>query len=131
MYFMDYKIDSIRPFIGAKDFDVSRAFYRELGFTEVIADESLSFFGVEGQQGFYLQRYYVKEWVENSMVILSINNIDMCWENLVAKNLENKYEGVKLIPIRNFEWGRECFVHDPSGVLLHFCEFNNKRTQPL
>ena len=125
--FMDYKIDSIRPFIGAKDFDVSRAFYRELGFTEVIADESLSFFGVEEQQGFYLQRYYVKEWVENSMVILSINNIDMCWENLVAKDLENKYEGVKLIPIRNFEWGRECFIHDPSGVLLHFCEFNKKK----
>jgi catechol 2,3-dioxygenase-like lactoylglutathione lyase family enzyme len=125
--FMDYKIDSIRPFIGAKDFDVSRAFYRELGFTEVIADENLSFFGVEGRQGFYLQRYYVKEWVENSMVILSINNIDTCWENLVAKDLENKYEGVKLIPIRNFEWGRECFVHDPSGVLLHFCEFNKKK----
>ena len=61
------------------------------------------------------------------MVILSINNIDMCWENLVAKDLENKYEGVKLIPIRNFEWGRECFIHDPSGVLLHFCEFNKKK----
>ena len=51
----------------------------------------------------------------------------MCWENLVAKDLENKYEGVKLIPIRNFEWGRECFIHDPSGVLLHFCEFNKKK----
>ncbi|MEQ6122611.1 glyoxalase [Pseudotenacibaculum sp. MALMAid0570] len=120
---MDYKIDSVRPFIGAKDFDVSRTFYKELGFTEVVADDNLSFFGVEGQQGFYLQRYYVEEWVANSMIVLSINNIDTCWKNLVAKDLESKYDGVKLIPIRNFEWGRECFVHDPSGILLHFCEF--------
>lgn len=23
-------------------------------------------------------------------------------------------------------WGRECFVHDPSGILWHFGEFLNK-----
>lgn len=121
---MDYKINSIRPFIGAKDFSTSRAFYKDIGFREVIIDENLSFFGVDGQQGFYLQRYYVKEWVENSMLILSIDDIDSCWKSLIAKNLDNTYDRVKLIPIRDFEWGRECFVHDPSGVLLHFCEFN-------
>ncbi|WP_204336034.1 VOC family protein [Leptobacterium flavescens] len=94
-----------------------------MGFREVIVDENLSFFGTDRQQGFYLQRYFVKEWVENSMLILSIDDIDKCWKNIIAKDLERKYEGVKLIPIRDFEWGRECFVHDPSGVLLHFCEF--------
>jgi len=120
---MNYKINSIRPFIGAKDFEVSRAFYKELDFTEVVIDENLSFFGVDGQQGFYLQRYFVKEWVENSMIILSVDNIDECWKNLIAKDLDSKYKRVKLIPIRDFEWGRECFVHDPSGVLLHYCEF--------
>ena len=121
---MNYKIDSIRPFIGAKDFEVSRAFYKELGFSEIEINENLSFFGVEGQQGFYLQRYFVKEWVENSMIILSVDDIDECWKNLIVKDLDSKYEGVKLIPIRDFEWGRECFVHDPSGILLHYCEFN-------
>ena len=121
---MTYKINSIRPFIGAKDFEVSRSFYKELGFTEVVIDENLSFFGIGEQQGLYLQRYFVKEWVENSMIILSVNNIDECWKNLIIKDLDSKYEGVKLIPIRDFEWGRECFVHDPSGILLHYCEFN-------
>ncbi|MDQ3111085.1 MAG: glyoxalase, partial [Bacteroidota bacterium] len=28
----------------------------------------------------------------------------------------------KLVPIRNNDWGRECFVHDPSGILWHFGE---------
>ncbi|PZO24508.1 MAG: glyoxalase, partial [Flavobacteriaceae bacterium] len=26
-------------------------------------------------------------------------------------------------PIRNHDWGRECFLHDPSGILWHFGEF--------
>jgi hypothetical protein len=30
---------------------------------------------------------------------------------------------VKLIPIRVHDWGKECFLHDPSGVLWHFGEF--------
>lgn len=58
------------------------------------------------------------------MIILSVDDIDKCWKNLITKDLDSKYEGVKLIPIRDFEWGRECFVHDPSGILLHYCEFN-------
>ena len=31
---MEHKAKSIRPFIGAKDFELSRQFYRDLGFTE-------------------------------------------------------------------------------------------------
>jgi hypothetical protein len=32
---MNRQVKSIRPFIGAKDFEIARSFYRDLGFEEV------------------------------------------------------------------------------------------------
>jgi hypothetical protein len=29
-------VKSIRPFIGAQDFEISRNFYRDLGFEEIV-----------------------------------------------------------------------------------------------
>ncbi len=57
------------------------------------------------------------------MIILTVDNIDKYWQKFIIKILDSKYEHVKLIPIKDFEWGREYFVHDSSGVLLHYCEF--------
>jgi len=36
---MNYTAKNIRTFIGARRFDESRTFYRELGFEEVILNE--------------------------------------------------------------------------------------------
>jgi hypothetical protein len=33
---MEHKAKSIRPFIGVKNFELSRNFYQDLGFEEVI-----------------------------------------------------------------------------------------------
>jgi hypothetical protein len=40
-----------------------------------------------------------------------------------ALDLPGKYEGVKLGPMRHEAWGKEFFLHDPSGILCHFGEF--------
>jgi len=79
---MEHKAVSIRPFIGAKNFEVSRSFYRDLGFQEVILGPNFSYFRTEGI-GFYLQDAVL-------------------------------------------HWGKECFLHDPSGILWHFGEFFHK-----
>ena len=41
---MEHHIKSIRPFIGAKDFETSRAFYRDLSFEEFVLSTNLSVF---------------------------------------------------------------------------------------
>ncbi|WP_338156052.1 hypothetical protein [Chryseobacterium arthrosphaerae] len=41
---MKNRIKSIRPFIGAKNFAISRNFYRDLGFEEVVLEPKLSLF---------------------------------------------------------------------------------------
>jgi len=120
---MQHKAKSIRPFIGAKNYEVSRNFYRDLGFNESILSHNMSYFKTEGI-GFYLQDAYVRDWIDNSMIFLEVDDVSRFWNELKALDLSSKYEGVRLTPIKEYEWGRECFLHDPSGILWHFGEFN-------
>ena len=117
------KAKSIRAFIGAKNFEKSSAFYQEIGFEEVPLDAKMSYFKVNENLGFYLQNAYVNDWVDNSMIFLEIDNLDDFRAELLAKNLDKKYETVRVSAIRNEVWGREFFVHDPSGILWHFGSF--------
>ncbi|WP_295767567.1 VOC family protein [uncultured Mucilaginibacter sp.] len=120
---MDNRIKSLRPFIGAKNFDESRSFYRDLGFTETKLEPKLSVFQLENT-AFYLQDYYAKDWVDNTMLFLEVNNVERYYEELKALNLSDKYSSVRLQPIRVMGWGSECFLHDPSGILWHIGQFN-------
>jgi len=128
---MKFKASNIRSFIGAKDFDESRTFYNELGFTEVVIDSRMSLFRVNDQLGFYLQRAYVKDWVDNTMLFLEVEDVEACTSELISKGLQHKYSLVRFSDVKTFDYGRELFMHDPSGVLWHFCEFNkeNKSTE--
>ncbi|MFL9844314.1 VOC family protein [Flavobacterium rhizosphaerae] len=122
---MQHNGKSIRPFIGAKDYQTSRNFYRDLGFEETELSPQMSVFK-SGELSFYLQNAYVKDWVDNTMVFMEVDDINRFWEQVSALKLDEKYENVRLVPIRHNDWGSECFVHDPSGILWHFGTFNSK-----
>ncbi len=51
---MEHKAISIRPFIGAKNYELSRNFYRDIGFQESIVSHNMSYFKTD-RLGFYLQ----------------------------------------------------------------------------
>jgi hypothetical protein len=119
---MEHKGKSIRPFIGARDFELSRNFYRDLGFEEIILAHNMSLFQTKGL-GFYLQDAYVKDWIDNSMIFLEVEDVGRFWNDLVALDLTAKYKNARLKPIREFPWGKECYLHDPCGILWHFGEF--------
>jgi len=114
---------SIRTFIGAKNFSESRRFYSELGFEELIISEDMSFYKVNEDLGFYLQDYYVKKWVNNSMVFLEVEDLDKWHGTISKKNLDKEYKHVKISETKDLGWGRVFFMHDPSGVLWHIGEF--------
>lgn len=120
---MNHNAKSIRAFIGAKDFETSRRFYADLGFEEIVLFPKMSVFK-SGDLAFYLQDAYVKDWVDNTMLFMEVDNVKRFWEELVALRLPEKYENVKIVPIQHNDWGSECFVHDPSGVLWHIGEFS-------
>jgi hypothetical protein len=60
------------------------------------------------------------------MLFLEVENVQFFWDELVGLDLPARYKNVRLVPIRVESWGRECFLHDPSGILWHFGEFFNK-----
>ena len=62
---MNHNAKSIRPFIGSKDFETSRNFYRDLGFEERVLGPNFSVFHI-GNMSFYLQDAYVKDWIDNT-----------------------------------------------------------------
>lgn len=121
---MEHKAKSLRPFIGAKNFELSRKLYKDLGFEEIVISATMSVFKT-GSLAFYLQDFYVKDWVDNTMLFLEVDDVDRFWSELLALDLPAKYPGVRLTPPRVMDWGCECFLHDPSGILWHFGEFNN------
>ncbi|WP_029293375.1 VOC family protein [Chryseobacterium hispalense] len=122
---MNQNPKSIRPFVGSENFEVSRTFYKDLGFEEIILEPKLSLFWWK-EAAFYLQDAYVKDWIDNTMLFIEVEDTDAFWNYLQTLNLTDKYAGVKLSPVKTMPWGKECFVHDPCGILWHFGEFFNK-----
>lgn len=84
----------------------------------------MSYFKVNDNLGFYLQRAYVKDWVDNSMLFLEVENVEEYLASLKSKNLTNQFPKVKLSEIVVNDWGKEFFLHDPSGILWHIGCFN-------
>ncbi|MBC7511578.1 MAG: glyoxalase [Ferruginibacter sp.] len=120
---MKHLAKSVRTFIGAKNFEESRNFYKDLGFEESIISKGMSYFKIVETLGFYLQDYYVEDWINNSMMFVEVVNVEEYFLQLQNLNLQYKYKDVKLVPIRYEDWGSECFLHDPAGVLWHFGAF--------
>ncbi|MGJ8667019.1 MAG: glyoxalase [Patiriisocius sp.] len=118
---MNINPKSIRTFIGSKDFTISREFYLELGFEETMISDNMSYFHI-GDFGFYLQNYYSKEWIENTMIFLEVDSPENFLKEIKELDLAKKYS-VKLTKIVYKDWGKEFFLHDPSGVLWHFGNF--------
>ncbi len=119
---MEHNAKSIRPFIGCREFELTRGFYRDLGFHESVIDAKMSYFNSDGM-GFYLQDYYAREWIDNTMVFLEVDDVIRHREELLQLKLPERYPGVRVTDIREWDWGREYFLHDPSGVLWHFGRF--------
>lgn len=122
---MKLDVKSIRTFIGAKDYNVSREFYLDWGFKEIRIPDKMSYFFMD-DFGFYLQDYYVKNWVNNSMIFLEVKELESSLDHIKKLELQNKYKGVKITGITYNDWGNVFFLHDPSGVLWQIGEFNTK-----
>ena len=122
---MNIAAKSIRPFIGAKNYTISRSFYRDVGFEEISISEKLSYF-YSGTFGFYLQDAYVKDWIDNSMIFYEVDHLKSTLEYIQNLKLTEKYDNVRVSGIVYNNWGDEFFVHDPSGILWHFGKFKSK-----
>ena len=112
----------LKAFVPAKDFELSKQFYQDLGFTMCWGEENLAYLhygdhGNHGKVGFLLQRFYVKEFAENLMMHLLVKDVDAWWANIQEKKIPEKY-GVRAEPPENMPRNmRDLVLVDPSGVL--------------
>lgn len=110
-----------RPFMPAKDFDLSKRFYEAIGFEKVL-DSEVAIFNA-GSGGFILQRYYQKDWAENFMMQLMVDDLDAWWAHISALDLPGKFGVTAPKPPAMQPWGlRISYIVDPSGVLWHVAQ---------
>jgi len=110
-----------RPFLPAKDFDLCKRFYEALGF-ETLLDGEVAIYRM-GAGGFILQPYFSKEWAENCMMQLMVDDLDAWWAYLQSLDLPGKFGVRPPKPPALQPWGlRVAYVYDPSGVLWHVCQ---------
>jgi len=106
----------IKTFVPAKDFDLSKRFYQDLGFELAWCSDDLAYFHA-GSSSFLLQRFYVKELADNFMMHLLVEDVESWWHYISSNQIQEKY-GVRVIPPADQSWGmRDFVVDDPSGVL--------------
>jgi catechol 2,3-dioxygenase-like lactoylglutathione lyase family enzyme len=104
----------LKVFVPSKDFDVSKRFYQDLGFTVASLNEGLAYIR-HGGSAFLLQKFYVKEFAENLMMHLLVEDVESWWER--AHEVLLKY-GLKSEPPKDQPWGiRDFTFADPAGVL--------------
>ena len=121
---------SIRSFIGSKNYTISRNFYMDLGFEEIVISEKMSYFYID-EFGVYLQDAYVKDWIDNSMIFFEVDNLESALKYIQSLKLTEKYANVRVSEIVYNEWGNEFFLHDPCGILWHFGKFKSREQQNL
>ena len=110
-----------RPFLPAKDFELSKRFYTTIGF-ELLLDREVAIFGI-GSSSFILQRYYQKEWAENFMMQLVVDDLDSWWAHIEGLDLHRRFAVTAPRAPALQPWGlRVAYLVDPSGVLWHVAE---------
>jgi hypothetical protein len=122
--------ERMRPFVPAKDFDLSKRFYESLGFEKVLDGEVAIFNAASG--GFILQRYYKKDWAENFMMQLMVDDLDAWWAHIHALDLPSRFGVQSPKPPAIQPWGlRVAYVYDPCGVLWHVAQRREETIQDL
>ena len=111
----------VRPFMPAKDFELSKRFYDAIGFEKVLDAEVVIYNA--GSGGFILQRHFKEEWAENFMMQLMVDDLDAWWAHIESLDLEKEF-GVPSPKAPAMQpWGlRVAYVVDPSGVLWHVAQ---------
>ncbi len=115
------KLLSLEPFVpSGSNFEGSKQFFQELGFN--INWDAGDYIGFE-KDGckFILQKYNNKEFAENFMISVKVNNAEEFWKEVNEKKLPEKF-GIKIGKPSQMPYGKEVNIIDLAGVCWHFVE---------
>jgi len=110
------QVVEIKAFVPAKDFALSKQFYRDIGFTMASDGGGIAYFHV-GNARFLLQDFCADSLAENFMMHLLVKDVQAWWDRITESLVVARY-GVTLSDIQLQPWRmRDFCLTDPSGVL--------------
>jgi catechol 2,3-dioxygenase-like lactoylglutathione lyase family enzyme len=120
---MSLKVRDLRVFVPAKDLEESIRFYKALGFRmNWQHEEGLAEIQI-GRNRIWLQNYYVKDWAENFMISLEVEDAAAWWRHINDLIVQGKFSNIRVKPPKEEPWGAMItYCWDPSGVLIHFSQ---------
>ena len=125
------EIRAFRPFLPAREFETSLRFYKAIGFEAYPLGETLAELSL-GPHAFLLQGYYVKEWAENTVMHVLVEDVDAWWRHIDSLALGRQFNVSPPSPPKVEPWGLTvAYVFDPSGVLWHFAQATHKKTNSV
>ena len=105
----------LKAFVPAKDFELSKNFYSDLGFIMASEGGEIAYF-YTGNSSFLLQDFYQKNLAENFVMHLLVEDINAWYTHLKESEVVEKYE-IEISNIIEQPWRMLDFViTDPSGV---------------
>jgi catechol 2,3-dioxygenase-like lactoylglutathione lyase family enzyme len=106
----------IKAFVPAKDFELSKRFYADLGFTIAWSSDDLAYLHIDASS-FLLQKFYVEQHAGNFMMHMLVDDVEAWWGLVQSQGIAARY-GVRLLPPEDRPWGiRDFVLVDPTGVL--------------
>ncbi|MBC7947539.1 MAG: hypothetical protein H7Y42_06645 [Chitinophagaceae bacterium] len=115
------KFLSLEPFIpSGSNFEASKELFQELGFT--IRWDAGDYVGFERDScKFILQKYDNKEFAENLMLSVRVDNVEELRKDIIERQLPEKF-GIRVSKPIQQPYGKEVNVIDIAGVCWHFVE---------
>lgn len=113
---MNLQTVEIKAFVPARDFELSKQFYRDLGFSIPWSSDELAYLHA-GDCSFLLQKFFVPGHSANFMMHLLVADVDAWWAHVQAQRLAERF-GVRALPPEDRPWAiRDFVLDDPTGVM--------------
>ena len=110
---------SLLPFVpSGEDYEGSRRLFADLGFEEIWENDGYADFR-NGPAQFILQSFDDEKFAGNFMVRLNVPDLDLWWDEVSRRKLQEKYPKFRVKPPLEFPWGREVHFIDLAGVCWH------------
>jgi hypothetical protein len=115
------KFLSLEPFIpSGPDFEGSKQFFQELGFTISWDAGDYIDFERDGCK-FILQKHDNEKFAQNFMVSVKVDNAEEFWQFVIDKDLPARF-GIRISKPQMQPYGKEVNIIDIAGVCWHFVE---------
>ena len=112
----DMTLLKLRTFLPSKDYETSKAFYQALGFNIAWEGDDLTIMK-HADIEFFIQKFYFKDWAENTMFQLFVEDIKVFYEQV--KTIKETFPMIRFKPIQEEDYGTTFHLIDPAGVLIH------------